>query len=137
MPLNPTNVRTFHRWMYAGWLEPLKLYKRGDDQEMGTVRTVILEECRRSAIGKTGENIQGDNVVGHTTIWHIPIDQLEENGIEYLSNADRLEQIEPPLTRDAEIGSVWEPEATTTFEKKLGGTHVCVNCLRTDPPNAA
>lgn len=45
MPLRKNNTRTFHRTLYAGELQTITLLKRGDDQQEGTVRKVILFDC--------------------------------------------------------------------------------------------
>lgn len=129
MPLNRNNTRTFHRTLYAGQLEMIRLLKRNDNQKQGTVTPYILFDCRRSIILKTGETIQGDMNSNHACTWHIPIIELERVGVHYLNPLDRIVQLE-----GTETGWVWQPEATTLITTKLFGNHFCIDCLRTDPP---
>ena len=60
MPLNRTNQRFFHRFLYAGQLESVRLLKRGDDQRQGEITAYTLHECRRSQIHKAGQTLDGD-----------------------------------------------------------------------------
>ena len=128
MPLNRANQRHFHRTLYAGQLESIRLLKRDDDQRQGTVTPYILYEARRSAIKKSGQTLDGDMNVTHTTTWHIPRVELERVGINYLNPLDQIEQLDEP-----ERGNFWQPEATTEIDVKLFGDHVCVDCLMVKP----
>src|SRR5438552_1028660 len=104
--MNRNNTRTFHRHLYAGMLESVRLLKRDDDQKQGTVRAIILFECRRSRIIKTGEPVQGDMSENHHTVWHIPRVELDRVGVAYLNAADRIVQLE-----GAEKGFTWQLES--------------------------
>lgn len=132
MPLNRENQRHFHRQLYAGMLESVRILKRGDDQQQGTVTAFVVHEARRGQIVKTGETIQGDMTSNHRVTWHLPKSELDRVGINFLSPLDRIEQIE-----GEEAGRFWQPEATTDIEIKLLGVHICVFCLRVDPPRPA
>lgn len=114
----------FHRFLYGGMLEKIRLLKRGDDQQQGTVTVYVLHECRRSSIPKGGQTLDGDMSVDHETVWHIPDSELQRVGINYLNPADRIEQLV-----GKEKGNFWQPESTTTIEKKLFDTHSHVRCL--------
>lgn len=129
MPLRRNNTRRFTRKTYAGITEKVRIHKRNDDQQQGTVTTYILFRVRRSQIEKTGETIQGDMVSDHTTVWHIPRTELERVGINYLNPLDRIEQL---VGREA--GSWWQPEATTIIDVKMFGNEICLACLRVDSP---
>ena len=118
----------FHRHLYAGMMERVRLHKRGDDQQQGTVVTHILFECRRSSIQKGGQTLDGDMNVNHTTVWHLPTSELRRVGVNYLNPCDQIEQLD-----GEEKGYIWEPEATTTIESKLFTTHAHVNCLLLRP----
>lgn len=129
MPLRRNNTRRFSRKTYAGITEKVRILKRNDNQQQGTVTTYILFRCRRSQIAKTGETIQGDMVSDHTTVWHIPRTELERVGINYLNPLDRIEQLQ-----GREAGWWWQPEATTVIDVKLFGNEIDLACLRVDPP---
>ena len=127
MVLGKNSTRTFHRGLYCGkgMLEKITILKRNDDQQQGTVRSIVLFQCRRSQIFKTGEPLQGDMSAGHQTVWHIPRIELDRVGIDHLNALDRI--IDPQ-------GRTWQPEATTMITQKLFDNHVCISCLRVDPP---
>ena len=59
MPLRPETCRTFHRHLYAGWNETVRLLKRGDDQLAGMVTEYTLFDCRWARVFKTGQPIGG------------------------------------------------------------------------------
>lgn len=118
----------FHRRLYAGMLEKIRLLKRGDDQQQGTVTAYVLYEARRSSIQKAGQTLDGEMNVDHTTVWHIPTSELRRVGINYLNPADIIEQLE-----GEEKGNQWQPEATTSIESKLFTTHAHVACLMYKP----
>ena len=128
MPLNSRNTRTFHRALAGDIDYKVTLLKRGDDQRQGTVRALVLFQCRRSRIGKTGETLQGDMVSSHVVTWHIPVVELNRVGVAYLNALDRIID---------EQGRYWQPEGTTNIDVKLFENHIDVFCLRVDPPNLA
>lgn len=128
MPLNRGNTRDFHRTLYAGMLETVRLLKRGDNQQQGTVVTHVLYECRRSRISRRGQTLEGPWDVTHTTVWHIPRAELERVGVNYLNPLDRIEQLDPP-----EDGYVWQPESDNDIDVKLFANHVCVACKLVKP----
>ena len=129
MVLKRNTTRTFHRRLYAGEMEKVKILKRNDDQQQGTVRALICYQARRSAIIKTGETYQGDMIGDHTTVWHIPFVEMQRLGINYFNPADRIVQLE-----GREKGNTWMPEATTVIDVKLFGNHIDLACKRCDPP---
>lgn len=135
MPLNRINQRSFHRRLYAGMLESIKILKRGPNQQGGTITTYILHECRRSQIRRTGEIRDGEQTMDHTTTWHIPVTELDRVGLTYLAAADRIVQL--GTLNPIEVNWTWEPESDTTITTKLWGIHFCIDCKRTDPPIAA
>ena len=127
MPLNKHNQRVFHRTLFAGILESVTLLKRGDDQQQGTVRSILLFQCRWGLITRTGETIQGGMLSDHRRTLHIPRVELDRCnvGVQYINPADRFID---------EQGRHWQPESTTEIREKLFEVHVCVDCLRVDPP---
>lgn len=125
MGLNRNNCKTFHRTLYSGMLESVTLLKRNDDQQQGTVKAIILYQCRRSKINKSGEPIAGDMSSDHRTVWHIPICEMERTGINHINAADRIVQRE-----GSEKGRTWQPEADTMIDVKLFGDHTCIACKR-------
>lgn len=131
MPLRRNNTRVFHRTLFAGQLETVRLLKRNDNQGQGIVTAYLVHQCRRSLIMKTGETIQGDMNSSHSCVWHIPYVEMERLGIHYLNPLDRIVQLE-----GEEAGRVWHPEATTEITTKMFGNHIDVACLRVDPPTS-
>lgn len=127
MPLNVRNTRTFHRCLYAGILESVTLLKRNDNQQQGTVTSYALFQCRRSMIFKMGETLQGDMNSDHRATWHVPRIELDRIGISYLNPLDRIVDNK---------GRYWQPESNMLITIKLFENHVCVDCLRVDPPKA-
>ena len=125
MPLCRQNTRTFHRALYGTILEKITLLKRGNDQQEGTVRALVIYQARRSMITKTGEPIQGDMSSDHQVVWHLPDVELARVGVAYINSLDRIVDKE---------GRYWQPEAGTLITVKLFGNHHCVACLRVDPP---
>ena len=130
MPLRRNNTRGFTRLTFAGQLERIRIHKRGDDQQQGTVTTFILYQCRRSFITKGGETLQADMVTDHSCVWHIPRRELDRVGIQYLNPLDRIEQLV-----GRESGWWWQPEATTNIEVKIFSNELDLFCLRVDPPS--
>ena len=128
MPLNRLTTRTFHRVLYATELEKITMLKRNDDQQQGTVRSLVLFQCRRSRLFKTGEPYQGDMSSSHRIVWHIPRIELDRAGVNYINALDRIIDYK---------GWWWQPESTTTITVKLFLNHLCIDCLRVDPPNIA
>ena len=124
--LTPETTKHFHETLYAGQLQSLTLYKRGDDQSQGTVVTHKLFDCRRGKITRSGQTIQGRMTSNSRLTWHIPGYQLQRLNIDYLSALDKL--------YDALTDSWWQPEADTTILNKLWDNHVCVDCRQCDPP---
>ena len=125
MPLNKKNTRTFHRTLYGTILEPVTLLKRGNDQQQGTVTGMSLFNCRWSRIFKSGQTLQADMTSSHRRTLHIPVVELDRVGVAFLNALDRFVDVE---------GRYWQPESGNTITVKLIENHVCVECLRVDPP---
>lgn len=128
MPLEPRNMRTFHRALYGKILESVTLLKRGDNQQQGTVTSYRLHQIRWSRVYKAGNTIQGDMNAEHYRQIHIPRIELDRIGIAYINPTDRF------IDKD---GRYWHPEANEQIVVQLCEQHVCVNCRRVDPPRAA
>lgn len=128
MPMNKRNTKTTYRTVFAGMVESVTLLKRGDDLQQGTVRAIVLFNCRKSMIHKTGEMIQRDEQTNHRVVWHIPTIELERVGVAYINPTDRIVQRE-----GVEKGWTWMPEATTLISLKLLSNEWDLHCLRTDP----
>lgn len=124
MPMDPSNVRTFHRALYGKILESVTLRKRGDDSMESVFTDHRLYECRWSRIFKQGEPIQKDMSSDHRRVLHIPRIQLDRVGVHYINAIDIF------IDKD---GRWWQPESTTLIEVKLMEQHICVACLRIDP----
>lgn len=127
MPLNRDNLRTFHTGLYGTLLESVVLYKRGDDQRQGTVTTYRLWDVRWSKTYKSGEPLQGDMSSSHRRQLHIPRVELDRIGVEYINAIDTFKD---------EQGRFWRPESYQTIVIKLAECHLCVDCLRCDPPRS-
>ena len=121
-------THTFHRVLYGGQTERIRLHKRDDDQRQGTIATHVLYDVRRSAINKTGQTLDGDMNVGHTTRWHIPRAELDRVGINYLNPIDKVEQLD-----GVEAGNFWQPESDTQIDVKLFANMVVLDCKMLKP----
>ena len=130
MPIDQYTTRNFHRRLYspAGMLETVTLYKRGDNQLQGTVVSLPLYNCRHSRMEKTGETVQGDMNAFNRCVWHLPVEELDRVGVNYLNPLDRIVD---------KRGWWWQPESDTEITLKLIQNHVCVVCKRVDPPRQA
>lgn len=133
MVLRKYNTRTSYRYMIGAIAKPIKLLKRNDDQQQGIVRAVIVWDCRRSDITKTGQTLAGDMVSNHRASWLIPVVQLARVGVNYLNPLDRiveyLDDGRVPLLQPR----WWQPEADTNIDGKLFENWYQVFCLRVDP----
>ncbi len=121
MPLNKRNTHVFHRFLYAGQLSTLTLRKRGDNQQQGTIRDIVLHECRWGKHNKTGNTLDGDMNVGHWRMLHIPRIELDRVGVQYLNPTDEFIDQE---------GRHWNTEGDNTIDVKLFENHVCVELKR-------
>ena len=128
MPLRKNNTRTFHRTLYAGELETITLLKRNDDMHAGTITSYIIYQCRRGQATRSGEPIQGEMLSDYRLTWHIPAFELERVGIDHLNPLDVIIDYK---------NRYYQPESTTTIHLKLWENHMCVDCLRIDPPTVA
>lgn len=119
--LNDQHLRTFHRKLYGGFNETVTLYKRGDNQQAGTVTVRKLFECRWSRIFTSKEPLDDDVSASQSRTLHIPVSELEKAGFEYVEAGDKF--------RDKE-DRYWQVEATVTITTKLKQSHIDVPCLR-------
>lgn len=124
MSMNRHNSRTFHRRLFAGMLQKITVLKRDDDLQQGTVRSIVLYQCRISQYTKTGQTIQGDELSAHSCTWHIPQVEMQRTGINYFNPLDRIVD---------KFGRYWQPEAPQTISVKLFETHWDLECIRVDP----
>lgn len=129
MTIRRNTSRTFHRRLYAGQMEKLKILKRNDDQQQGTVVALVMYQCRRSDVMKTGEPLQNDMSADHRTVWHIPRIEMDRLGINYFNAADRFVQ----LKEGREKGWTWMLESDTIIDVKAFGEQLDLACKRTDP----
>jgi hypothetical protein len=137
--LTHASQRNLHRGMlFADLTVPVRLFKRGDDQDQNRVTEYRLFACRRGQVVRTGEGIAGEITSDTTTSWHVPLAELRRHGIEYLSGADRIVEdhaqggqggVELPQADWA----WWQPLSDTVITEKLLDTHLDVACMRTDP----
>jgi hypothetical protein len=105
-------------------LGKVKLLKRGPDQQQGTVVAHILFNCRRSAITRKGQTLDGKLSSANSVIWHIPQEELDRVGVHYLTALDRIVDL------DGGTGT-WQPEAKDKVVEKLLRTHNDVHCIQT------
>ena len=134
MPINKRNQRDFHRKLYAGQLKSVDLLKRLDDQRQGTVTRYRLHSVRRGQITKTGEQLQGDMSSNHSTVWHIPRQELDRLGIDHLNPLDRIVEYVDDGGKPLQEPRYWQPEATTVILEKLFEQMLNIDCLLTNPP---
>lgn len=125
MGLNRHTTRTFHRCLYAGILITVRLLKRGDDQQQGTVTAYTMFEVRQSRIVKRGEGIIGDETSDRTCSFLVPRTELQRLGIPYISAADRF--VDPR-------GRYWQPESPDVIDDKLFENYISVPCRSIHPP---
>lgn len=125
MGLRRRNTHVYHRRLYAGQLESIKLYKRGNDQQEGTVTVYVLFQCRRGQIQKQGQPIQGDLAVTHTTQWLIPRVELRRVGVNYLNVLDRIVD---------KYNLWWQPESSQNITMAIFDNYTVLDCVRIDPP---
>lgn len=122
MPITADNQRYMMRHLYAGQLENITLLKRGSDQD-STYVSYKLFGCRSSYKYRIGETSITDLDVGNNTIWHIPREQLDRVGVQYINHLDKIVDSQ---------GRHWQPEANTAgMTIKLLNTHVCIACKQT------
>lgn len=125
MVLARWNSTSFHRQLYAGQMERVILLKRNDDQQEGVVRALVLFECRRGNVQKTGEAINTDTQAVHSCQWVIPCIQLRAVGVNYINVCDRIVD---------QFNAFWQPESPQTITLSQFDQYYIVECLRVDPP---
>lgn len=126
MPLNRRNTQVYHRRLYAGQLETVTIYKRGDDLKEGTVTAYQIFQARRGNIHKGGQPIQGDLAVIHTVQWLLPCVELRRVGINYSNVIDRIVD---------KFNMWWQPESPQDITLAIFDNYYIINCVRIDPPN--
>lgn len=124
MPMNRRNTRTFHRRLFGGVAQKVRLLKRGDDLEQGTVTAYILFQCRQTRMTRQGGPIQGHTTSNTSCTWHVPVVELKRVGVHYLNALDRIVDSR---------GRYWQPESTTSIDEKMFENHVDLDCLAVDP----
>lgn len=126
MPLNKRNTRNFTRVLRAGSdIQEIILYKRGDDQEQGTVVALRLFGCWRGPISRTGQPLRGRLTSDGSCFWNIPRAELNRAGVNTIMPADKI--------YDPIDGDYWSPFASTTITEVLFGNVVRFQCRATDP----
>lgn len=126
MLLDRNSVGNIHVTLYGpGILEPITLLIRNDDQQEGTITKYTIFNARRSTIQKRGQAIFGEMSSDNRTTWHIPRVELQANGIKW---TNVLTQIIDTSNR------WWEPESGDTILHKVESMHLCIPCVRIDPP---
>lgn len=128
MPLRKNNTRVFHRALYCGELEKIRLLHHNDDFHASTITASTLFNCRRGPTQRGGEPIQGDMMSSHTCFWFIPRVELARVGVDHINMINQIIQL---VGREA--GWTWQPEADTSIELKLFGNQVKILCKRADP----
>lgn len=126
MPLNQRNTRTFHRTLFAGSLECVRLLKRANDQAQGTVVSHEIYQCHWGWVQRTGEPILGEITSRETRRLFVPQVELDRVGVEFISAADRFIDQE---------GRTWQPESDTNINEAIFGNQIVIDCRRTNDNN--
>ncbi len=126
MPLRKNNTRTFHRPLYAGELQSIRLLKRENDLRESVIRSYVLFDCRHRPISKSGQPVQGEMATVEFTTWYIPSVELARNGIAYINVLDRIVD---------RFNRFWQPESSQSIDYRLFENHCFINCCRVDPPS--
>lgn len=126
MPLKRNNTRTFHRVLYAGELQKVILFKRGDDYQEGVIRKITLFEVRRSQITKNGQPLQNEMLVHHQSDWHFCVAELLRNGVQYMNPLDKW--------YDPVEGHWYQQETNQAQQVKVFGNFLTIQAIRVDPP---
>lgn len=133
MPLRKYSTHRLYR-VFGGYrTKTVTLLKRNDDQQQGTVRSLLVFNARRGAIHKAGETLQGDMVVDHRTEWYLPVEELKRVGVAYLNNLDRVLEKTDDGGVPISPWRFWQVESTTTIDINLFENWVVLHCLRVDP----
>lgn len=126
MLIDRTNCTQIHLTLYGpNILEPVTIYIRGDDQAEGTLTKYTIYNARRAVATKRGQAIFGEMSSDYHTTWHFSRYDLNLNGIKYIN----------VLTMIVDSSNRWwQPESPDGITQKVDGGHVCVECVRIDPP---
>lgn len=119
--LNREHLRSFHRKLYAGFNQTVKLHKRRHNQGGGYEYVATLFNCRWSRIFGAKEPQDDDITAAQSRTLHVPRSELDLAGVDYVEFGDKFED---------EDGRFWMSEATTTITNKLTEEHLDVPCLR-------
>jgi hypothetical protein len=119
--LNDQHLNTFHRKLYAGFNQAVTFYKRGDNQQAGTVTVKKIFNVRWSRIFTTKEPLDCTISASQSRTLHLPVSEMLKAGFTYVEAGDKF------MDRQ---GRYWGVESTVTLTEKLKETHVDVPCLR-------
>ena len=123
MPLNSKNTHVFHRTLFAGELECVRLLKRGDDQAQGTVVSHQLYQCHWAWVHRTGETILNETTSRETRRLFVPRVEINRVGVNYISAADRFIDKQ---------GRTWQPESDTIINHGIWENQLVIDCKRTN-----
>jgi hypothetical protein len=126
MPMNKRNVRSFHKFLYAGQLETVTILKRNPDLNASVVTAYDLFNCRWSRLTKRGQQLDGEDTSNYRRTLHIPRAELDRVGVNYINALDRFIDQE---------NRYWQAESQLTITVKLFQQHICVECFSINPPS--
>lgn len=124
MPLNKRNTRFFHRTLYAGQTERLRLLKRDPNLKAMIVTPHLLFTCWWSDLTKEGQQLDNDVTSNHRRTWHVPVSELRRVGVNYINPLDVFVDVE---------GRYWQPESTNKIDSLLFENYLDIECRRTEP----
>lgn len=128
MPLNARNSKNFHRCLRAGTnLQSIKYYKRGENQQQGTVTVYTLYACwREETVSRAGETLINSVVqVEIRGTWMIPKAELDRVGINFVNVTDKI--------HDTKEDKWWTPYSNDRITEMLMGNYAALDCHRTEP----
>lgn len=125
MPLRKSNTRSFHKKLYAGELETITLLKRDNNFRAMVITKYTLFNCRMGQITKSGEQLDNDQTSNMRRTLHIPREELDRVGVQYLKALDTFIDSQ---------NRFWQAQSDTTITGKLWENHYDVECVRIDPP---
>lgn len=126
MPIKKNNTNGFFKRVYAGETETATLLKRDDDQRAGVVRSVPLYGVRWDQVHKAGQHIHQGMTTDHRREIHIPREELDYAGVNYINGLDRFVD---------EQNRHWHAESPNLISNLLFENVVVIRCVRVDPPN--
>jgi hypothetical protein len=124
MPLNKRNTKVFHRVLYGGIMEKVRLLKRNPNMNASVVTNYVLYQCWWTRISKSGQQHDNETMSDHRRTLHIPRCELDRVGVHYINPLDVFVD---------EQGRYWQNEGDEAIDAKLWENHLDIPCRKTDP----